>query len=217
MWKVINVSDDRAYSALHRTAARREYEPSIAGVRLAQGHLMLLENEQFARIRPQLEKWKKDGTIDFAPADGNEAPRAGVAIRCKEQFKIKKGSTTEQTAPYVSPSQSNTGEAIGGHKPDPTPETHASTDPFSPENQVPRPGYDVKTDPQDMRPPAPNVPEMQPHIEQAVDRVVPSGDDAWNAGADVTEEHPAEGSDPETAEGEGGKKKRGKKKSLFEK
>ncbi len=206
MWKVINVSDDRAYSELHRTASKRELAPTIAGFRLPEGHLMLLENDQFARIRPQLEKWKKDGTVDFAPADGSEAPRCGVAVRVQEKHKIKKGSSTDQTLPYVSPSQPNS----SGETQVSSPETHTSTDPHAPENQM-RPGYDLHTNPQDMRPPAPEQPEMQSHIQQAVDHVVPGGDDSWSQGADVTEEHSETGD-----EGEAGKKKRGRKK-LFEK
>ncbi len=152
MWKVINVSADRAKLALQRKATKFDPEPAIAGARLRQGHLMLLEDEQFERLKPTLEAWKANGMVEFGPAKGDEAPRPGVSVVARPEHAL------DPMAPMLQ-KEAN----------DPTPEHHHEIPPPSPSVPLPPEVPQAAVTPTETEAPSADVPGPEEWTESPTD------------------------------------------------
>ena len=74
MWKVTNTANDRSKVDLHRTASKFITEPSIAGVRLRLGQSILIEDNQYERLKTTLEGWVAKGMVELCQVGADGKP-----------------------------------------------------------------------------------------------------------------------------------------------
>lgn len=68
---VINTTNDRSKSFLHRNAARFEFEPSLGGVRIRLGSPITITREHYEKNEAILREWVSKGMVEIIPLEQN--------------------------------------------------------------------------------------------------------------------------------------------------
>lgn len=74
MYRIKNTAEDRSKHLKHRTATKFEIEPSLGGNRIRLGSYLDISDEHYARVKPTVDEWVKNGTVDVFPVlpDGTD-------------------------------------------------------------------------------------------------------------------------------------------------
>lgn len=74
MYRIKNTADDRQKALLHRTASKFATEPDLGGRRIRLGTSIEITDEHFARVKPVLDEWVKNGMVEYELIGAEKEP-----------------------------------------------------------------------------------------------------------------------------------------------